>query len=311
MWYPRVISDSLIASRLDNCFAPSQHQRAFGNHSHSCSIPLLNLPSSDKTKHKRSTWGETKRGRPDEELACLFHFMLWNIKYLVYNNVKWPGPELWCRDGFSVCFVVYGFEILIFGCRLIRLSGLAGWMMVCASAAFWSIEHSYAPVHFGVMFETCCLQAFSCVNHRRRSDEMRGFTTIDILLQHQLVCMYRRMWRLCRCHLKHVPFFWSYWDVYEAFTINSSPPSCDNLENNFNNEQRAAADTIPPVKPRRGRGLKQTVQTPRLLWLFFSSNISKSAFSFNQTKTNKNKLVSQNWWPVIRTPPCPLLNKSL
>lgn len=67
-----------------------------------------------------------RAGRPDEELACLFHFMLWNIKYLVYNNVKWPGPELWCRDGFSVCFVVYGFEILIFGCRLIRLSGLAG-----------------------------------------------------------------------------------------------------------------------------------------------------------------------------------------
>lgn len=69
--------------------------------------------------------------------------MVWNIKYLVYNNVKWPGPELWCRGGFSVCFVVYGFEILIFCCRLIRLSGLAEWIMVCASAAFWSIEHIY------------------------------------------------------------------------------------------------------------------------------------------------------------------------
>lgn len=65
--------------------------------------------------------------------------MVWNIKYLVYNNVKWPGPELWCRGGFSVCFVVYGFEILIFCCRLIRLSGLGEWIMVCASAAFWGI----------------------------------------------------------------------------------------------------------------------------------------------------------------------------
>lgn len=37
-----------------------------------------------------------------------------------------PGPELWSHDGFSVCFLVYGFEILIFCCGLIRLSGLAG-----------------------------------------------------------------------------------------------------------------------------------------------------------------------------------------
>ncbi len=60
----------------------------------------------------------------DKELVCLFNFMVYNIKYLVYNNVKWPRPELWCFSGFSGCFDVYGFEILIFCCRLIRLSGL-------------------------------------------------------------------------------------------------------------------------------------------------------------------------------------------
>lgn len=53
-------------------------------------------------------------------------FSLWfeilNIWFTI--TLSGLGPELWCRGGLSVCFVVYGFEILIFCCRLIRLSGL-------------------------------------------------------------------------------------------------------------------------------------------------------------------------------------------
>lgn len=54
------------------------------------------------------------------------YFSLWfeilNIWFTI--TLSGLGPELWCRGGFSVCFVVYGFEILIFCCRVIRLSGL-------------------------------------------------------------------------------------------------------------------------------------------------------------------------------------------
>lgn len=104
--------------------------------------------------------------------------MVWNIKYLVYNNVKWPRPELWCHGGFSVCFVVYGFEILIFCCRLIRLSGLGEWIMVGARAAFWSIEHihmltSSCPIR-GRIWDELSVHILMCQSSQRYWHSLSG-----------------------------------------------------------------------------------------------------------------------------------------
>lgn len=89
-----------------------------------------------ENKKQKGRWGGWIAFSLDKELVFLLYFMAWNIKYLVYNNVKWPGPELWCHWGFFVCFLVYGFEISIFCCRLIRLSGLVEWIMVWAWDVF-------------------------------------------------------------------------------------------------------------------------------------------------------------------------------
>lgn len=111
-------------------------------------------------QRQKGGWGGWIALSLDKELVFILYFMAWNIKYLVYNNVKWPGPKLWCHRGFFVCFLVYGFEISIFCCRLIRLSGLDEWIMVWARAVLLkrgTIRCSHTYVLSEVISEMDCV----------------------------------------------------------------------------------------------------------------------------------------------------------